>query len=48
MDKEKRVEASMQKLALIIAAGIVCLFISAHFVLATDIQPHAGSDWVEF
>jgi hypothetical protein len=36
----------MQKLAFLIAAGIACLFISAHFVLATDLEPHQQIQWI--
>ena len=42
----QHVEAAMQKLAFLIAAGIACLFISAHFVLATDLEPHQQIQWI--
>jgi len=36
----------MQKLAFLIAAGIACLFVSAHFVLATDLESHQRVEWI--
>jgi hypothetical protein len=35
----------MQKLALLIAAGIVCVFVSAPYILAADIQRYPTLEW---
>jgi hypothetical protein len=35
----------MQKLALLIAAGIVCVFVSAPYILAADIQRSPALEW---
>jgi hypothetical protein len=35
----------MRKLALLIAAGIVCVFISAPYILAADIERYPALEW---
>jgi hypothetical protein len=35
----------MRKLALLIAAGIVCVFVSAPYILAADIERNPSLEW---
>jgi hypothetical protein len=35
----------MRKLALLIAAGIVCVFVSAPYILAADIEHYPSLEW---
>jgi hypothetical protein len=35
----------MRKLALLIAAGIVCVFVSAPYILAADIERYPSLEW---
>jgi hypothetical protein len=41
----KKKQGVMRKLALLIAAGIVCVFVSAPYILAADIERNPSLEW---